>query len=457
MFTIKISFNGELRRRSFKRSELTYQALRSALKEMYHTDLDKCTLHYVDDDRDRISICSDPDLIEALQVVHATGLLKVEVSKGSSPVSSVSTSTQSIQQNRLTANHIKGSRSELLVELAAGKQLSRLKAVPDVRHVPKIYCGQNSLLGEIVAGKKLKKTPPSTKCHQQSHCSPLCAAIKVGVTLKPPHQHQHQHLGKQFQRYVLMKQVGVPDGAIRMKMQANNESAKDIARFLGQAPAAPRECQKQFRPQRYVMMRQVGLSDGAIRMKMLMNNESAEAIALFLGEAINLPSYNKSRWVQTKLSTKDNSMMQIVANNESLPTSSRASSGAPSGSGAADTIPCSLRKQIFEILAQQADAIEQQQQQILKQQQSIAALHQMLVQTEAAGHSTSLREQDPKHYKWERLPPHQAAMLGHASKPCCLADPANPALIASPSWKVQSKKLRGAIRAHKLRKHRGAR
>jgi hypothetical protein len=75
--SLKVSFEGEIHRCSFKTSQLTCLVLRQAISDMFR-GLDDCILQYIDDDGVRISIANDCDLIEAIRAVD--GLLKIDAS-----------------------------------------------------------------------------------------------------------------------------------------------------------------------------------------------------------------------------------------------------------------------------------------------------------------------------------------------------------------------------------------
>ena len=102
-----------------------------------------------------------------------------------------------------------------------------------------------------------------------------------------------------MKKYFKMKKMGLPEGAVRQKMQTDGMSAADIAAFFGESPpaaAAPPKTNSDLKNRedmkKYFKMKKMGLPDGAIRQKMKQDGISASDAAAFFGEA---PPANSSK------------------------------------------------------------------------------------------------------------------------------------------------------------------
>jgi len=84
---VKIHFNDETRRISLEKVP-TYGELVETLKQLFPTLSGKFTVKYQDEDNDMITISSDKELVEAVNVSANTKLLRLTLSDGSSPAPS---------------------------------------------------------------------------------------------------------------------------------------------------------------------------------------------------------------------------------------------------------------------------------------------------------------------------------------------------------------------------------
>jgi len=103
---IKIHLNDETRRVTLEKIP-TYSEILETIREMFPT-LEKFTLKYQDDDSDLITISSEKELVEALNVVAKTKLLRLTIYPANSTSSS---STSSSNSNASSSNSSSNAQS----------------------------------------------------------------------------------------------------------------------------------------------------------------------------------------------------------------------------------------------------------------------------------------------------------------------------------------------------------
>ncbi len=118
------------------------------------------------------------------------------------------------------------------------------------------------------------------------------AATPAGAVPGPDSLKGREDMAKYFK----MKKLGLPAGAIRQKMQKDGISTADAAAFFGEKPPAaaaapgPGSLKDREDMAKYFKMKKLGLPDGAIRQKMQKDGITASDISAFFGEHIPIAS-----------------------------------------------------------------------------------------------------------------------------------------------------------------------